>query len=168
MVFGIVERHGGQIAVSSGQGQGTTFSLRLPFDVEGPVAASAAVVPTSVLPVRVLVVDDEPRLARMLAAMLSRDNHDVETTLSGEQAIAHLEAGGYDVVVSDLSMGTGINGWQLAEEIARRWPDTRFVLASGWGAGIGDQEARQRSVDGVLAKPYRLDQVRTVLGRLTT
>jgi CheY-like chemotaxis protein len=104
----------------------------------------------------------------MLAAMLSRDNHDVETTLSGEQAIAHLEAGGYDVVVSDLSMGTGINGWQLAEEIARRWPDTRFVLASGWGAGIGDQEARQRSVDGVLAKPYRLDQVRTVLGRLTT
>ena len=167
MVFGIVERHGGEIAVRSVPGEGTTFSLRLPLDADGASSALSPTVPTSVLPIRVLVVDDEPQLARMLAAMLARDRHDVEVATSGEEAVTQLEAGGYDVVISDLSMGSGMNGWQLAEEVARRWPDTHVVLASGWGAGIGEQEARERSVDGVLAKPYRLDDVRTVLGRLT-
>jgi CheY-like chemotaxis protein len=91
----------------------------------------------------------------------------VDKAESGEAAVARLEASGYDLVISDLSMGTGMNGWGLAQELARRWPGTRFVLASGWGAGIGEHEARSQAVDAVLAKPYRMDDLRRTLARLT-
>jgi len=167
MVFGTVQRHGGEIGVESVEGEGTTFSLKLPAatgladDIEHDRPALEA------LPVRILVVDDEPRLALMLSMLLRRDGHDVETEASAEAAIEKLEGGGYDVVISDLSMGTGMNGWDLAQEVDRRWPDTRFVLASGWGAGIGEHEAQAQAVDAVLAKPYRLEELRRVVGRLT-
>jgi CheY-like chemotaxis protein len=104
----------------------------------------------------------------MLSVLLARDRHDVDAAASGEEAIEHLEAGGYDLIISDLSMGSGMNGWDLAREVAQRWPDTRFVIASGWGAGIGEREAQTHDVDAVLAKPYRLDEVRRAIGRLTT
>jgi signal transduction histidine kinase len=167
MVIGIVERHNGEIGVSSAEGQGTTFSLRLPAasapaDVDGHDAPAAA---TS--PAHILVVDDDVRLARMLAALLARDRHDVDTAASGEEALERLDAGSYDLVISDLSMGTGMNGWDLAQEVARRWPGIRFVLASGWGASIEEHEARRQAVDAVMAKPYRVDEIRRTVTRLT-
>jgi signal transduction histidine kinase len=168
MVAGIVERHNGEVSVSSEEGRGTTFSLRLPA-VSAPAAANGRDAPTTTTsPARILVVDDDVRLARMLAALLARDRHDVDTAASGEEALNRLEAGSYDLVVSDLSMGTGMNGWELAQEVARRWPGTRFVLASGWGASIEEHEARRQAVDAVMAKPYRTDEIRRTVTRLTT
>lgn len=167
MVFGIVERHGGEITVSSAQGEGTTFTIRLSETAAGAITTEPTTPVTTALPARLLVVDDDPRLARMLTAMLVRDGHEVETASSGEAAVSRLAAGGYGVAISDLSMGAGMNGWELAEHVAGQYPDTRFVLASGWGSGIGEREARGHAVDAVLARPYHLDQVRTLIGRLT-
>jgi CheY-like chemotaxis protein len=59
-------------------------------------------------------------------------------------------------VVSDMGMGAGMNGWELAGAVKRRWPDVRFLLATGWGAAIDAAEARSRGVEGVLAKPFQL------------
>ena len=167
MVFGIVERHGGEIAVTSREGQRTVFSLRLPAATDASTSAGLSAPATSAIPARILVVDDEPRLARMLSALLTRDRHDVDTAESGEAAIARLEASGYDLVISDLSMGPGMNGWDLAQTVAQRWPTTRFVLASGWGAGIAEHEAQSQAVHAVLAKPYRADELRRTVVRLT-
>ena len=47
-----------------------------------------------------------------------------------------------------------MNGWEFAAEVKRRWPDVRFILATGWGAAIDLSEARTRGVEAVLAKPY--------------
>jgi CheY-like chemotaxis protein len=60
----------------------------------------------------------------------------------------------YDVIVSDMGMGPGMNGWDLAAEVKRLFPDMRFILATGWGAAIDPTEARARGVESVLAKPY--------------
>ena len=53
-----------------------------------------------------------------------------------------------------MGMGAGMNGWELADAVKRRWPDVRFLLATGWGAAIDPAEARARGVEAVLAKPY--------------
>jgi CheY-like chemotaxis protein len=60
----------------------------------------------------------------------------------------------FDVVVSDVGMGAGMNGWELADTVRGRWPDVRFMLATGWGAAIDPTEARARGVEAVLSKPY--------------
>ena len=51
-------------------------------------------------------------------------------------------------------MSAGMNGWELAEAVTRRWPTVRFMLATGWGAAIDPGEARAKGVEAVLAKPY--------------
>src|SRR5207244_4108786 len=72
MVFAIVQRYGGKIDVQSGPGRGTTFRLRFP-----PRAATEASPPTvqasqpAVKPLRVLAVDDEPGLGRIVELMLA-------------------------------------------------------------------------------------------------
>lgn len=184
MVFGIVEHHQGTIQVQSEPGQGTTFYLSLPAVADeafnpspspspssaasqagspsdantaansapSPVAASG---PSSRPPRRILVVDDEPALVRMAALLLEREGHATATAQSGEEAIRLIEAEPtFDVVVTDLGMGAGMSGWDLAEAVRERWPSVRVVLATGWGAQIDPQEARSRGVHTVVAKPY--------------
>jgi PAS domain S-box-containing protein len=157
MVFGIVEQHGGQIDVRSSPGDGTTFRISFPL-----IEASAAPKPPATPPVafgplrplRVLAVDDEPAMTRAVVRMLRPGGHTVSVAESAEEALHQLAVKTFDVVVSDMGMGAGMNGWELAAEVQRRWPEVRFVLATGWGAAIDPGDARSKGVQAVLAKPY--------------
>jgi CheY-like chemotaxis protein len=48
-----------------------------------------------------------------------------------------------------------MNGWELAEAVRFRWPEVRFLLATGWGAAVDPGDARARGIEAVLSKPYR-------------
>jgi CheY-like chemotaxis protein len=153
MVFGIVERHGGTVAVESAPGRGTAFQLAFPAAAPS-VTAAAPVEAAPVTTLRILAVDDEPRLSRMVALMLGQAGHRVATAASGEEALERLEREPFDLVISDLGMGEGMTGWELADAVRRRWPRVRVALATGWGAQIDPDEARSRGVSGVLSKPF--------------
>jgi PAS domain S-box-containing protein len=155
-VFSIVEQHRGQIKLDSAGGRGTTFALIFPATT-APVTVEVAepvVAPVRVL--RILAVDDEPALGRMVVNMLSPRGHLVETATSGEAALEQLEAAPYDLLISDIGMGQGMNGWELVERVRQRWPAIRCVLATGWGALIDEEDARAKGIEAVVAKPYRL------------
>ncbi|HEY3107529.1 MAG TPA: ATP-binding protein, partial [Chloroflexota bacterium] len=163
-VFAIVQRYGGKIEVQSAPGRGTTFRLRFPARVATEAASPAVEVSQpAVKPLRVLAVDDEPGLGRIVELMLAREGHRVEVVQSGESAVACLEQGEFDLVISDIGMGAGMNGWELAAIVRQRWPEVRFLLATGWGAAIDPDEARQRGVEAVIAKPYRLADLRKAI-----
>jgi diguanylate cyclase (GGDEF)-like protein/PAS domain S-box-containing protein len=156
IVFGIVEQHGGHIEVRSAPGDGTTLRIMFPL-VEAPAEvepskASAQLEPPH--PLRVLTVDDEPMMTKAVARMLKPSGHVVTVAASGEEALEKLAGQAFDVVVSDVGMGSGMNGWELADAVKRRWPNVRFLLATGWGAAIDPGEARARGVEAVLSKPY--------------
>ncbi|HEY7065181.1 MAG TPA: ATP-binding protein [Chloroflexota bacterium] len=160
MVYGIVERHGGQIAVESAPGRGTTFRLTFPWAGSGAAEAAADDQPEDERPLRVLVVDDEAMLGRMAARMLAVDGHTAVVATSGEEALRRLCAEPFDLVISDVGMGEGMNGWELARHIRAEFPGVRFALATGWGPQIDPEQARARGVGAVIGKPYRLQDLR--------
>jgi two-component system CheB/CheR fusion protein len=92
--------------------------------------------------------------------MLTRDGHAVTTAASGEEALEHLTDSPFDLVISDVGMGAGINGWELGQQVRTRFPGVRFALATGWGAQINRAEARASGVEAVISKPYRTADLR--------
>lgn len=166
IVFGIVERHGGTIAVESVPGGGTTFRLTFPAASRGDAVDSKPPDPDVARQLRILVVDDEPALVTMLARLLASDGHELSVATSGEEALSVLTSTSIDVVISDLGMGAGMNGWELAAAVRQLPNRPHFVLATGWGAEIDPDEAADRGVLAVVPKPYRLPDLRKILNTL--
>lgn len=163
MVFGIVNRHDGRIEVESSPGNGTRIALWLPMQQAQTAAPVRPVTSKSVRSLRILAVDDEPQIIEILESMLNIDGHWVSVATTGEQALELVGVHHFDLIVSDLGLGTGMNGWELCQRVHRQWPALPFVLATGWGAQIDGEDALSRGVAAVLAKPYRLSDVRRVI-----
>jgi PAS domain S-box-containing protein len=166
MVFGVVENHDGKIEVDSKPGTGTTITLRFPLasvTPETPRTEEPPVTPERVSRLRILAVDDEPAMTKALQRLLRPSGHVVVTAQSGEEAIGCLERDRFDLVISDMGMGAGMNGWELCASVRRTWPDVRFGLATGWGAAIDVSEAKARGADFILAKPYSANDLEQVL-----
>src|SRR5205823_5799235 len=106
MVFRIVEQHGGHIEVHSVPGHGTNFRIALPLidtSAEGECpspSATPAVQLEPVVPLRILVVDDEPMMTRAIVRMLRPSGHSMTVADSGEEALERLAEQAFDVVVS--------------------------------------------------------------------
>jgi len=165
-VFGIVEQHRGQISLESAPGRGTTFELSFDASAVRLLDTEKSSTPQPVLEqrqLRILAVDDEPAIGSMVARLLRPFRHSVKTATSGEQALECLAAEVFDVVVSDLGLGAGMSGWDLAARVGERWPEVRFIMATGWGAAIDPAEARAKGVVAVLAKPYHPDELQRAI-----
>jgi len=112
----------------------------------------------------ILVVDDEPSIARLLADLLALDGHAVETAANGAVALAKLRARAYDVILSDLKMPE-LDGAGLYREVTRLDAalGRRFIFVTGSAL---DPESR-RSVEGlgvpILTKPFRVDTLRQMV-----
>ncbi len=131
VVRSLVEAMGGRIDVGDGEGGGTRFAVTLrPF--VGPRSATPAPVAARPNPrLRVLVVDDEPLIRRVVAFLLE-PTHDVVVVGGGEEALAALAARPFDALVCDLMM-PGMTGMDLHEAIARVHPgvERRMVFVTG-------------------------------------
>jgi CheY-like chemotaxis protein len=167
----IVEAQGGQLgAESAGRGHGSRFWFTVPFApsddaaIEKAPLALVASAPARPGSRRVLAVDDDPAIGNVVRRVLRSGGHAVTAVTSAEEALLRLRAEPFDVVISDLGLGSGLDGWQLAKEVRRAWPSVRFVLATGT-AGIDAAEARMRCVDDLLDKPYRPEDLQRVVAR---
>ena len=104
-------------------------------------------------------------ITRAVVRMLKPSGHVVSVAGSGEEALEKLAEQAFDVVVSDMGMGAGMNGWELADAVRSRWPSVRFLLATGWGAALDPSKRGPGAVEAVLSKPYHPTELLEVLAR---
>jgi PAS domain S-box-containing protein len=166
---GIVEEHGGSIGVQSQPGQGTMFQVELPAQMSPttlPVAHSVEV-PTVPQSKTILVVDDEPAVADVLAQMLSVDGHQVETATNGASALDKLQERAYDLLLSDLRMPE-LDGPGLYQELTRRHPGLlqRVIFLTGDTLSPDAQTFLEQTQVPYLSKPFTFAEVRRVVQRV--
>jgi PAS domain S-box-containing protein len=162
---GIVAAHGGRIELETARGQGARFRVHLPLSHQ-PDALRPAVAVQPVSGGRVLVVDDEPEIAALLAERLGADGLKVVTASSGRRALAKLEMAGIDAVVSDLRM-PDMDGAALADEIGRRWPELTGRILLITGDALGADPGGRLSARGlpIFEKPLDLGALAAELHR---
>jgi signal transduction histidine kinase/ActR/RegA family two-component response regulator len=172
MVYGMVERHGGEIQIESAPGAGT--NIRLIFPVVSAIQGTGDAMTVPARPqraLRILVVDDDPIILKSLADMFEQDGHFVEIADGGQCGIDAFRAAEarrepFAVVITDLGMPY-VDGKTVAHAIKSICPKTPVVLLTGWGQRMLVENGTPSNVDRVLGKPPKLSILRAVLAELT-
>jgi signal transduction histidine kinase/ActR/RegA family two-component response regulator/uncharacterized membrane protein affecting hemolysin expression len=169
MVYGVVERHEGNIEIQSEPGKGTTFRLVFPVRAklcENNVEKEMAV---AIEPLQILCIDDEPLLRELIKQILENDGHEVEVSDSGQSGLdefrlARERGRPFDVVITDLGMPY-IDGRQVAKTVKNESPSTPVVMLTGWGAIMKEDGNIPTQIDGIISKPPRSRELREMLSR---
>ena len=113
---------------------------------------------------RVLVVDDEQSLRKVLAATLQREGYEVTVCVDGEEAIAALERDGADVVVTDLVMPR-MDGLTLLRKVIARHPDVPVIVVTAHGRIDSAVEAMKAGAFDFLAKPFDHEELKAIIAK---
>jgi CheY-like chemotaxis protein/anti-sigma regulatory factor (Ser/Thr protein kinase) len=170
MVYGAMQRHNGEVDVTSVEGEGTTVRLTFPAAVGEAIPMEGADRATPApKPLRILIVDDDPLVLKSLGDALQGDGHLVISANQGRAGIdtfvAARERGEpFDAVITDLGM-PHVDGRQVAAAIKAVAPATLVLLLTGWGQRLIAEGDIPPHVDRVLNKPPRMRELREALAR---
>ena len=170
--YAIVTRHGGALRVESSSGHGATFFVLLPAaHADATKKSRPPAARTADRTGRILVMDDESALRRIIALCLTDVGYRVEQAPDGAQAIAEFDkarlAGDpFDAVILDLTVRGGMGGLDALERLKALDPSVRAIAASGYSDSpvLGDYE--RYGFAGALAKPFHFTMLVNLLRQI--
>jgi signal transduction histidine kinase len=162
MVYGFVKQSGGHIKIDSEEGQGTTIKLYLPR-VHQEAATSSGQEAAAIAQggsETILVVEDDALVRGYVVAQLQSLGHRTLAAGSGVEALAIVDGGAeFDLLFTDVIMPGGMNGRQLAEEVAKRRPFVKVLYTSGYAENALLHHGRLDPGVVLLNKPYRKSEL---------
>ncbi|PCD02174.1 hybrid sensor histidine kinase/response regulator [Sphingomonas spermidinifaciens] len=154
MVYNFVKQSGGDVSIDSVVGQGTTVAMLLP--VEEPSVRAA---PPHDARESILLVEDDPKIRKVLALHLDKAGYSVAEVGSAEEAIDLLTSGFEPaLLISDIRLRDGMTGIELARRLASESSRMPILLMTGFAEELGIESDR---IDGisVLRKPFRIEEL---------
>ena len=155
-VYGFIEHNNGSIQVFSEPGHGTQFALYFPrhYEVtEDKQQNKNKPAIDSNGSETILIVDDEPALAKLCSTILSQHGYHVFTANNGKEALVVLESESIDLVLSDVIMPE-MDGYELATSIQEKYPRIKIQLASGFSDDRHLNMVDESLHRNILHKPY--------------
>ena len=170
MVYGFMRQCGGAMGIRSEEGQGTCVTLYFPLANEAvepsTASSSAAGDARAGAGQHILIVEDNDLLAGMLRNILQRAGYRVSHCGEAESALDVIAAeGSVDLVITDILLGKGLNGWQLAERIEALEAPLPVITMSGFAPDSANPGARQGGRPN-LSKPFRPREALELIARV--
>ena len=171
IVYGIVEQHGGEVAFENLRGGGAKFTVALPLvavpaPAPGPVADTVPCL-SGRSAGRVLVIEDEPTVAQLVADVLREDGHQVETVLDSQEGLKRVSRSSYDLIICDLRMPR-LDGPAFYDALVRADSPARHHILFITGDTLGP-----RTVDFLksrrlpfLGKPFLVEELKLAVNRI--
>jgi DNA-binding NtrC family response regulator len=101
---------------------------------------------------KILIVDDNPEVLKLIENILESNDYKVKTALSGKSAIKELESNEYDMVLTDLMM-PDVDGMQVLEHAKLKTPRTMCIILTGHGTIKSSVEAIKKGAFDYITKP---------------
>ncbi len=115
---------------------------------------------------RVLIIDDEQKITRILKNAIASEGYDVETCTGAEEALPLIEKGNIDIILCDLRLG-GMDGLELLRRSGEISPGTDFVMMTAYASARTAVEAMRLGAYEYLIKPFQIDEVTLLLRRIS-
>ena len=107
---------------------------------------------------RILIVDDEPSILSVLGTLLKAQSHDVTPARSGEVALTLLKQQSFDLMISDIRMGS-MDGMQLLQTVRRDHPGLAVIMLTAFGTVETAVEAMKEGAFDYVTKPFKVDEL---------
>lgn len=162
--YSIINKHGGLIIVESEIGHGTTFSIYLPASGKDIPEKEIKSMTTITGSGKILVMDDEEFIRNTAGEMLATVGYTVGYADDGAQAIdlyirARESGEPYDLIIMDLTIPGGMGGVEAIQKLLEIAPDAKAIVSSGYANGPIMADFKEYGFKGVIAKPYRTDEL---------
>ncbi len=113
---------------------------------------------------KILVVDDEPSILRLIAALLANAGYEVVKADNGSVAKDLIASGGYDLVISDIEMRP-VSGLSLLEFAREKWPSMPVLMITGYGDADTAVDALKLGAFDYITKPFKVDELLVTVKR---
>ncbi|MDM4767831.1 ATP-binding protein [Pelomonas sp. SE-A7] len=171
-VYGFVKQSKGAIAIASSEGAGTTVTLYIPQPWHPTREADLDAPPPPLRQgLRVLLVEDDAEVRAIIQTFLLALGCQVDAVSSAEQALLLLapqagEAPPFDLLLSDIALGPGLRGTELARLAQQQRPDMAVLLMSGYSSELLEADRDSPPEWELLRKPYGRDELAAAMARL--
>jgi len=170
-VYGFVKQSKGAIAVESAPGLGTSLTLYIPQPWNADAPADDESVAGEDVPegLKVLLVEDDAEVRNVVRTFVGALRCQVTTAASAEQALLALGPDAdFDLLLTDIAVGPGMRGTQLAAEAQRRFPELAILLMSGFSSELLDADRDSPLAWELLRKPYTRSELARAIAKVTS
>lgn len=105
--------------------------------------------------IKILVVDDEPKICNLIEELLKREGYQVDTSLSGVEALQMMKKHNYQMLLTDLKM-PGIDGLELVQKVKKEYPEVRTIMVTGYATVQTAVQSLRYGIDDYITKPFNI------------